>query len=414
MSRVVASSRPSVSRLFSLLLANLVWLAPLFLFTATAASAQTTYTVTTANDDPTTASAGNCPGASCSLRDAILASNTGAGNTINFSITAPIQLGSYLPSITENTIVTGPATISGMNAYGVFAVGSGTPITGNVTISSVTVENGNRSADTGDPALGFGGGLFVYPGATVILSGDTFTNNISGTDGGGAILNFGTLNVGNCTFQGNAGGTASPGTGDGGAIENYPGATGLTVADSTFIGNTAELGAAIFSEASFTVTNSTFYENANGDAGTITIGTTGTATVTNSTFIGNTAVYGPNEGVDFLDDASATIPGLNVTNSVMDAATTLDACVTTQTTSDCPTNGTAGNVMEAGSACPPWDSTAGQRKPSCPFPAAAPRGAPASRRITPATPPARTSEASPPISAAAPPMSTPARSRPTF
>ena len=112
MSPVVASRRGfSPVRILSFLFANLVWLAPLFLAPATAASAQ--ITVTTATDDSGTPAgvAANCPGGTCSLRDAIAAANAAPGSTIDLTGlgNATITLGAALPTITVATTIQGPA-----------------------------------------------------------------------------------------------------------------------------------------------------------------------------------------------------------------------------------------------------------------------------------------------------------------
>ena len=75
------------------------------------------YVVTTATDDSGSANAANCPGASCSLRDALAAATAAGAGNITFSstvFTAPttITLGSGL-TIPTLTTITGPTSGSG-------------------------------------------------------------------------------------------------------------------------------------------------------------------------------------------------------------------------------------------------------------------------------------------------------------
>src|ERR1700683_667834 len=102
MSPVVPSRRLTPFRVLSLLFANLVWLAPLFLAAATNASAATDTFTVTVTTDPATGTAANCPAnnpggsGSCSLRDAIAAVNADTSNS----------------AIVDMTGVTGTITLS--------------------------------------------------------------------------------------------------------------------------------------------------------------------------------------------------------------------------------------------------------------------------------------------------------------
>jgi predicted outer membrane repeat protein len=104
----------------------------------------------------------------------------------------------------------------------------------------------------------------------------------------GAIYNLGILTVANSTFSGNS-------ASNGAAILSFG---TLTVTDSTFSGNSALFGGAIgigrspFGD-SLTVINSTFSGNsASGRGGAIYFNSRGTLTITNSTFSGNSAPDG--------------------------------------------------------------------------------------------------------------------------
>ena len=119
-----------------------------------------------------------------------------------------------------------------------------------------------------------GGGINVWPGCTLTVTGGTFKNN-SASDNGGAIWNNGTLSVTDCTFTGNTakdvGGiynsvtetdgityagtatltrctfTGNKGTAGAGALANAMGDTEMTIEDCTIENNTAyEYGAGIW------------------------------------------------------------------------------------------------------------------------------------------------------------------------
>jgi CSLREA domain-containing protein len=211
----------------------------------------TAYTVDTTAD---TSGAGDC-----SLRDAINAANgsptggstcTTAGtgtDTIGFSVTGTISLGSTLPTITDTGLtITGPAgspgiTIDGGSSVQVMAV------TGTATLQTLTVAHGS-SATTG-------GGIFNS--GTLTLTNCTFSANSAATLGGGIDNSGGTMTVADSTFVNNSAGA------DGGAIFNDSNST-LTVTNSTFSANTSvDFGGGIFNghNAILKITNSTFSAN---------------------------------------------------------------------------------------------------------------------------------------------------------
>jgi CSLREA domain-containing protein len=221
-----------------------------------------TITVTTM-DDPTG------PSGTCALRDAITAANTmtatnncsaGTGtDTINFSVSGTIDLGSTLPAITntspDSLTIDGTGqsiTISGQNLYQVMVFATGT-----LKLANLTIANGNAGGDGGGIASNGNGNLLT-------VTDCTFANNSasSGSQGGG-ISNDGTLTVTNSTFVGNG----TPCCNGGAGIASGGGA--ITI-----------------------VTNSTFASNSapGGDGGGIQ--NNGSLTVTNSTFVGNSADFG--------------------------------------------------------------------------------------------------------------------------
>ncbi|MGA9720943.1 MAG: CSLREA domain-containing protein [Candidatus Binatus sp.] len=189
-----------------------------FLFVAIPASARAaTITVNSTMDDT---NAGHC-----TLREAITSANgtsSGIGNcttgtgtdTIEFTVTGTITLGSTLPSIANTLTITGPTgssgiTISGGGLVQLMQVSTGVTL----NLQSLTLTDGNETGSGGD---------FASSGL------------------GGAIFNNGTLTVTNSIFSGNqaAGGTGTEfsGSGEGGAIFNNSGT--VTVTNSTFSSNT--------------------------------------------------------------------------------------------------------------------------------------------------------------------------------
>ena len=271
------------------------------------------YVVTTATDDSGSPNAANCPGASCSLRDALAAAAAAGAGNITFSSTifnAPttITLGSNLSlHIPTKTTITGPTTGSGATltnlvkvdgnhgSFSMFIVGSG--VTG-ASIANLTIQNGTGGS--------VAGGGIENDGGTLTVTNSTFSGNSSGNfAAGGAITNFsGTLTVISSTFSENS---ASPAFG--GAI--YIGSGSLTVANSTFSGNSGVSGGAIYI-------------------------TDGTLTVTDSTFSGNSAPSGYGGAID---NYSGT---LTVTDSILASDGVGGECVG----SGCPTNGTNGNIVD--------------------------------------------------------------------
>ena len=119
-------------------------------------------------------------------------------------------------------------------------------------------------------------------GFAVTLTNVTLTNGKA--DNGGAIYNFGNLDLVHVNFVNN---TAKYG----GAIMNY--AYGLVLDDSTFTNNTAKIGGAIYNSADcFVVGNSTFANNTATSNGGVIFNYGIGFVVGNSTFVNNSAADG--------------------------------------------------------------------------------------------------------------------------
>lgn len=247
----------------------------------------------------------------CTLREAIQNANNNAAtnvdctagsgaDTITFSVSGTITLGSVLPSIADAAGLTmdgtgQTVTISGNNLVSVVAVGN----LASLTLNNLTIANGNTRI--------YGGGIENHGTLTItnsVISG----NNNSSYDGGG-IYNFaGNVTITNSTFSGN---TAAHG---GGGIYSLTGI--VTITDSTFSGNTAANGGGIYSyDCTLNVTNSTFSGNnvPNGSGGGI-YSVYGPLSVTNSTFSGNGASWGGGGGGIYSDAGPFDIT--DITNSI--------------------------------------------------------------------------------------------------
>ena len=213
-----------------------------------------------------------------SLREAIL--NACDGSTISFAntVVSPITLTGGQLTIDKNLAIAGPGagalSISGNNASRVFDIASGSF---NVTISGLTVSNGNQSGNFGggirDASTGTlsllnstlsngaainGGGIFSESSGTIVVTNSTLSNNTAtfGSGGGGITLAEGQLIITNSLFTNNT-------SQDGGAILNL-GSAPMTIINSTLTNNHADanFGGAIYDlDAPLVITNSTLANN---------------------------------------------------------------------------------------------------------------------------------------------------------
>jgi hypothetical protein len=220
------------------------------------------------------------------LRQAIAEANAlGGGAAIVFDknvFSGPqtITLTAGALEITNSTgplTITGPGarnlTIDGNNLSRVFQVDINTT----VSISGLTVEGGNAGISA---------------------------------DGGGGLLNFGTLTVSNTNFTGNSavsgGGIANDGE--------------LTLSNSTLSGNVATNGGGIDNSGTATLTNDTLSGNSalsfNGASSGGGIDNSGTATLTNATLSNNSATNGG--GIDNSGTATLTLDNTIVAENTAD------------------------------------------------------------------------------------------------
>jgi Divergent InlB B-repeat domain/Chitobiase/beta-hexosaminidase C-terminal domain len=235
--------------------------------------------VVTVNTDTTNGSPGNCtnqnlssatPDASCSLRDALAASETGGGNvTFSATVFAATQSGANRTI----TLVNGTLNIPSNTTITGLTTGTGWTLTNLVTVNSTSATGYNQKVS-----------LFTVASSVTnaAISGLTITLGVSRSSGGGDILNHGALTITNCTISnGNTASFKGAGIyndgalvvanstisgnityGEGGGIYN---AGSLTVTNSTIIGNTADSsGAGIYNAGSLTATNATIADGVAG------------------------------------------------------------------------------------------------------------------------------------------------------
>jgi hypothetical protein len=274
------------------------------------------------------------------LREAIVAA--ASGDTITFSVTGTISLtstGDGHLTINKNLTIQGPgANLLTIKAFDpdangnndgdgrrVFLVDNGSSGSLNVTISGLTMTNGDPLVDDnsgGGAILNLqnltlqsctftanyapNGGAIFNSGGTLSLLDCTINANIADTDGGGIIIDDGSLNITRTTISNNSSSNSGGGLLDRGRE--------ITVVDSTISGNASkEHGGGIYLyQGSLSLTGTTISTNI-ADADSDDFGSGGgiynkggSLTVTSSTISGNTAEDTGGGGI-YTDTGQATI-----------------------------------------------------------------------------------------------------------
>jgi CSLREA domain-containing protein len=244
-----------------------------------------------------------------SLRDAVALANAHTGpDKITFApflAGVPIDLSLGEPLITDSVQIVGLGAkntiIDAQQNSRVFEM---TAIAGNVTLSALTVTNGETTA-----TLAHGGGiLFLSPGVLTLTNVAVTNNSVVGPGslGGGIYTNSGAVTALNSTISGNSNGYYSR---DGGGIFSQNGAVTLT--NSTLANNSVHGynsgGAAVYAfnpGAVVTLTNCTVSGNVDtgptgGGAAITTIRPA--LTILNSIISGNTVSAGGSQDIDFIN-----------------------------------------------------------------------------------------------------------------
>ncbi len=215
--------------------------------------------------------------------------NAQSGDTINFGCSGDIKLTKALLILSSLTLDGSgqSVTLDGQHQSEVMITGLQTT----VTLNALTIANGN-----GNPAGGYGGGLYIEGSANITnstITGNTVGSVNSGEGYGGGLFNAdgGTVNISNSTFSSNMAGNI------GGGIYNQLGMMNIT--NSAFTNNSmysdsyggTGAGAIENDAGTMTITNSTFSNNSsNAYAGAID--NNGTMTITNSTIANNSSYHG--------------------------------------------------------------------------------------------------------------------------
>ncbi|MHB8628873.1 MAG: beta strand repeat-containing protein, partial [Aggregatilineales bacterium] len=239
-------------------------------------------------------SGGTCPGATCTLRQAI--SQVSSGDTITFDSSLSgqtITLTSAPLAISQSVTITGLGAsntlISGGSTLQVMTIAAGST----VTLNSLTIENGKIT--------GSASGAGINNSGTLTVNNSTFSNNVvSSSHNAGAIQNGGTLTITNSTFSNNSsigGGAIAGGT--------------IAISNSTFTNNSSHAnGGVIYGPAQLSISSSTFTSNSAASSGGVIYGG-GSTTISNSTLSGNKAksgggIYLPSGTLNLLSDIIAS------------------------------------------------------------------------------------------------------------
>ncbi len=173
-----------------------------------------------------------------------------------------------------------------------------------VVFSGLTIQNGKAFSTN----FNVGGGMFINSNATVTISNSTLANNQSQASSGGAIENRGTLTLNTVTLQNNTALAL------GGAV-NRRQRGALTVINSTFTGNKAESGGALYINtdvpSTASITGSTLQQSTRRwprpavwrtTAAPLPSTPTAQSTSAGSTFTGNSAAA--NGGAIYFNDSA--------------------------------------------------------------------------------------------------------------
>ena len=279
----------------TLLFAGVIGLVVVLLVRATAVSAAPTVTLVV--DTLVDENDGSCADGDCALRDAIALAAT--GDLIQFSVAGTIDIS----SLGQLTLNTNQLTIEGNEQITITAQGASrifNVLATGITLDGLTMMDGTpNTTDCGIFTLSCGGGIMLQTSGAALTVTNSVLQNNSAVRGGG-IYNFeGIITVIDSEFADN---TVS--SGGGGIYTRSPGQ--LAISGSTFIGNDAYDGGAVYKQGGdVTIVNSLLTGNsAATSGGGILSQNSGSLTLENSQILSNTALYGG--GINHTNSISIT------------------------------------------------------------------------------------------------------------
>jgi VCBS repeat-containing protein len=291
--------------------ASPAWAATTFEVTSTGDQADADTTDDVCDTDPTAA------GKQCTLRAAIEQANATAGDyLIDIGLTGTVDLTGPLPDLSSNMEIEGPGadrlTVRRDTGgdYRIFRVTSGSV----VSISGITITNGNFPAGTGGGILNSG---------TLTITGSTISGNSADFRGGGVFSNT-----------------------------NLSGTQETTISNSTISGNTATVRGGVYNNDGLTVIeHSTITNNtapSGQGSGVASEGDTATRTEVLSTIISantNTDVdfvlatnTFDSKGYNLIGDGNATVPANNAFDQTGDQSGVSDPKLGALSDNGGPTN----------------------------------------------------------------------------
>lgn len=286
------TTRERIARIRTLLTGFSLVAALTFLLMSAAVTLAASWTVST------TANSGNG-----SLRQLIAGASNGDDITFDANILNQTITLSQPIVIDKNITINGPEDgeiiISSQNLTRAFEIKSGA----NVTISRITIRDGNSNAHAG-AILNYG---------NLTLDAATLINNSARFEGG-AIYNRGTLAIKDSTLSNNS-------AGRGGAIRSLNASYNLFTLNNTTISNNqaAQDGGGIAASGPVEITNSTISQNTATAAsgGGIFLYSNQQATVRNTAIISNTAANGGGAYVEdsYVSFTNVTVSGNTATNN---------------------------------------------------------------------------------------------------
>lgn len=286
------------------------------LFISLGVAQAATFTVTRTDDR----NAGVCAAGDCSLREAVNAANTAAGDdTIEFdaavfATTQVIALTNGELLINSNVNVNGRGadvvTVSGnLTNFRVFNIAAGSL----VNIGNLTVTGGYLPAGNGFGPKGAG---ILNAGTLTVFNSKIVGNRMENNGYGIGVSNIGTMNLLNSTVSGNLGTPAMGPSIVGGGVSNEG---SMNISGSTISSNIARYGGGIWNQQGvLTIQNSTIYGNTTRGAGGSGAGiynfTGGIISLLNSTVAGNLASSSSSQTGGITVTQNSTI---NLNNSIV-------------------------------------------------------------------------------------------------